>query len=145
MLGAGCAGCASEASFPPAASDAVRSADSLPQLTLTTDRDTLRRGERVVLTLTASHPGAPPLTLHFRTSQRYDFSLETAEGVLVWRWSAGRFFLQVLGEETLGPERPALVFRDSFAGSLPPGTYILRGTLTSTPPLSVSREITVRR
>ena len=41
-----------------------------------------------------------PVELEFSSGQRYDFAVRNATGV-VWRWSADRSFMQMLGTETI--------------------------------------------
>jgi len=38
-----------------------------------------------------------PMTLYYRTSQRYDLAVVNSEGQEVWRWSRDRTFAQVTG------------------------------------------------
>ncbi len=42
-----------------------------------------------------------PMTLYYRTSQRYDLAVVNSEGQEVWRWSRDRTFAQVTGEVPL--------------------------------------------
>ena len=43
-----------------------------------------------------------PMTLYYRTSQRYDLAVVNSEGQEVWRWSRDRAFAQVTEEVSLG-------------------------------------------
>lgn len=43
-----------------------------------------------------------PLTLYYRTSQRYDLAVVDSQGQEVWRWSRDRAFAQVTEEVPLG-------------------------------------------
>lgn len=78
-----------------------------------------------------------PITLNFTTSQRFDFSIYDSSGAEVWRWSADRYFLQVLGQLTLNPgESKAYsyshVFVNSSGGAMPVDTYTLKGEMVAT-------------
>jgi hypothetical protein len=66
-----------------------------------------------------------PRTLEFPTSQRYDFLILDGEGGEVYRWSAERSFLQVLGSETLHPGEEGLVWEETLMAPAAPGEYRL--------------------
>lgn len=53
--------------------------------------------------LHVTNTGEEPMELMFRTSQRYDFIVETPSGEAVWRWSDDMAFLQALSQDTLEP------------------------------------------
>lgn len=44
-----------------------------------------------------------PKTLQFSSSQRYDFDIITSEGEIIYRYSDGKSFLQVMKDVTLDP------------------------------------------
>lgn len=71
------------------------------------------------------------IRLTFSTSQRFDLTLQDSSGQVIWRWSEGRFFLQMIGEELLTPDIVALRFVATIAAPPKRGRYILRGLLTS--------------
>lgn len=64
------------------------------------------------------------------TGQRYDFELLAEGGPSLWRWSHGRGFIQMLGQETLAPGQ-RLEYREPIALPATPGRYRLVGVLTS--------------
>lgn len=73
-------------------------------VTLTTDRVYYRPGEPVVMRLVLRNVGTEPVTLFFPSSQRYDFVVRhITTGEVVWNWSFDRYFLFVMGAETLAP------------------------------------------
>jgi hypothetical protein len=73
-------------------------------VTLSTDRVYYRPGEPVVMRITVRNVGTEPVTLRFPSSQRYDFVVRhITTGEVVWQWSFNRYFLWVLGTETLEP------------------------------------------
>jgi len=113
-------------------------------VSLTTDKAIYAAGERIVMELIVFNRTAESLTFDFRDAQHYDFIIEDTEGNSVWRWAEGRLFIQVLGEETLGPGREEVVYTETHTGSLPPGGYKVTGSLISANrPLSASLTITI--
>ena len=57
--------------------------------------------EPVIMTLTVRNSAGRDLALTFPTAQRYDFIVRKGKQV-VWRWSEGMMFAQVIGRATLG-------------------------------------------
>ena len=105
---------------------------------------TFKTRESIPLELVVRYRGKNPLTLNFSTSQRYDFQIEK-EGKILWRWSQGRMFAQVVGQFDLSPELPEVRYRALFQGRLPPGQYKARGLLTTqSRPLSAATHITIQ-
>jgi hypothetical protein len=99
-------------------------------LELETELEVYDRYEPVRLTLTVTNRSRNPVTLRFPTSQRYDFRVRDSEGALLWRWSDGRAFAQVSGEEVLDAG-DTLTWSGTFEGTLGPGTYTGLGSLPS--------------
>jgi hypothetical protein len=58
------------------------------------------QGEPIRLAMTVAV--RDPMTLYYRTSQRYDLAVTNSEGQEVWRWSRDRTFAQVTEEVPLG-------------------------------------------
>ena len=126
----------------------VQTNDAMAELTfgvsLTTDKAIYAAGEGIVMELIVFNRTAESLTFDFRDAQHYDFIIEDTEGNSVWRWAEGRMFIQVLGEETLGPGREEVVYTGTYAGPLEPGDYKVIGALVSyNRPLSASLTITI--
>ncbi|MDQ7848931.1 MAG: BsuPI-related putative proteinase inhibitor [Armatimonadota bacterium] len=105
-------------------------------------------GEPVQAHLAARNGGRTPLRVEFASGQRFDLVVRQ-RGVLVWRWSHDRAFVQVLQEVTLRPGQ-ALTFEatwgqiDLQGRRVEPGTYELVGVflgrtsqagMLETPPL----------
>ena len=96
------------------------------------DRTAYGPGEPVRMTLVIENVSAETQRLSFRSGQRYDFVVEDSSGRQVWRWSADKFFILVLGEEAIAPGQ-RLVYReewdqrDESGDPLPGGTYAVRG------------------
>ncbi len=119
-------------------------AESTFGVSLTTDKAFYAPGESIAMELIVFNRSAESLTFDFRDAQHYDFVIEDAEGNSVWRWAEGRMFIQVLGEETLGPGREEVVYTETHAGPLQPGDYKVIGALISANrPLSASLTITI--
>jgi intracellular proteinase inhibitor BsuPI len=65
--------------------------------TLEVEDQTLSRGK--TFTLKVCNVTSGTVKRSFSSSQRYDFEV-SKDGEVVWRWSNGQFFTQVIGEET---------------------------------------------
>ena len=113
-------------------------------VSLTTDKASYAAGEPIVMELIVFNRVAQNLTFDFRNAQHYDFIIEDEEGNSVWGWAEGRMFAQVLGEETLGPGREEVVYTETHAEPLRPGSYKVIGALISANrPLSASLMVTI--
>ena len=99
-------------------------------VTLGADNAVYNSGDLIRITFEVFNNTAEPVSLDFRSSQRYDFVIEDQQQKEVWRWSAGRMFAQALGTETLGPNRPRLTYQETCADKMEPGTYTIQGLLT---------------
>ena len=88
---------------------------------------------RAIVTLRLSLDSSAPLKLVFPTSQDYDLALRDAEGKVLFRWSAGRVFLQVVREVVVDHELAfvAEVPLGTEAMPLPDGVYRLEGWLVA--------------
>lgn len=63
----------------------------------------------------------------------------------MWRWSDGRMFAMVLGEETLCPGKERLSYTVKYEGALSPGRYKITGLLVArNRPMSASLTVEVR-
>jgi len=98
---------------------------------LATDRLLYSRGEPVRLSLLKVNITSSPITLHYRTGQRFDFAA-FQEGREVWRWSATQIFPQVTGRVTLQPGETQNFHvtwnqRDNAGRLIEPGTVTIRG------------------
>jgi len=66
---------------------------------LTTFGAFFEQGEPIQLSITVAV--REPMTLYYRTSQRYDLAVINSQGEEVWRWSRDRAFAQVTAEVAL--------------------------------------------
>lgn len=92
-----------------------------------------KQGEQVRFTILVA--ASEPITLYYRTTQRYDVVVTDSEDKEVWRWSKDKSFGQVLEQVSLG-ENEWLTFdelwdqRDNDGQPVPAANY--RVTATST-------------
>ncbi len=83
-------------------------------------------GEPIQLAITVAV--RDPMTLYYRTSQRYDLAVINSQGQEVWRWSRERAFAQVTAEVAL-EAKEMLSFaetwdqRDNDGQQMPPDNY----------------------
>lgn len=135
------AACSNQPAIPQESRTAMP--DAQISVALATDKERYAPGEPIALTLTATNRAGQPVTLHFSSGQRYDFTIEDGAGRTVWRWAADKGFIQMLGEEALEPGG-ALAYRELFAGRLAPGTYRITGIVTTMGgELKATAEVTV--
>lgn len=94
-------------------------------VSLRTERDRYRVGERIPLTLTLHNETATPVTLRFPDTRTFDFRARRAEdGEVVWQWSWGYVFAEVLTEQTLAPGE-TLIITEFWEAAGPAGDYLL--------------------
>ena len=97
-------------------------------ISITTDKMNYSIGdELIIMTLKIFNYTEEDTVFHFNTSQRYDFVIEDEEGNEIWRWSEGRMFAQMLGEETLGPTNIEIIYSVKYKDKLSPGYYKITG------------------
>ncbi|MCS7252601.1 MAG: carboxypeptidase regulatory-like domain-containing protein [Armatimonadota bacterium] len=101
-------------------------------------------GEPVKMKLILRNRGNEPVKLSFRTGQRYDFIVRNMDGEVVWQWSHGKAFIQVLGEIELHPgEEKSFVEEwaqvDNNGNQVGAGEYEVEGIVTSDPAMSVAK------
>ena len=98
-------------------------------ISITTDKMSYSVGEPIMMTLKILNYTKEDIVFHFNTSQRYDFIIEDEEGSEIWRWSKERMFAMVLGEETLGPTNPEIIYTVEYKGKFSSGYYKVTGIL----------------
>jgi len=112
---------------------------------LTTDKVVYAAGQPIKMELCVFNRTDEKVALQFRSAQRFDFAIEDGARKKVWRWSEGRMFAQMLGQESLGPGRTQVVYNETYTGNLRGGTYKLTGTVTASDrPMSASVTVDVR-
>ena len=100
-------------------------------ISMMTDKMNYSVGEPIVMTLKIFNYTQEDITFHFNTGQRYDFIIEDEEGSKIWRWSQDMMFAMVLGEETLGPTNPEIIYTVEYKGKLNSGYYKVTGILVA--------------
>ncbi len=96
-------------------------------MSMTTDKMNYSVGEPITMMLKVFNYTEEEMTFHFNTSQRYDFIIEDEEGSKIWRWSEGKMFAQMLGEEILRPNNPEIIYATEYKGKLGSGCYKVTG------------------
>src|SRR5450756_2171987 len=76
---------------------------SIPDLgvSFTTDKLIYRVGTTITVKYTITNLTDKPLVLTFLSAQQYDWTITDAEGNLIYRWSDGRAFAQVITQLTI--------------------------------------------
>ena len=100
-------------------------------ISIMTDKMSYSIGEPVKMTLKVFNYTEEDLAFQFNTGQRYDFIIEDEEENEVWRWSQDMMFAMVLGEETLGPTNPEIIYTTEYRSKLNPGYYKITGILVA--------------
>ncbi len=98
--------------------------------TFIVNRTSFAVGEPVRLSLTKTNVTAAPVTITYRSSQRFDFIVTRAQRE-IWRWSAGRFFTFAIERVTLPPGQN-LVFAQTWNQTTNEGVPVRPGTFTVT-------------
>jgi LysM repeat protein len=132
---------------PPTRPSVTRTYDGI-RYTLSLNKGVYRLGEPIIIRLTKRNILSVPLTLTYRTSQRVDFQV-WRDNFLIWQWSSGRAFTQVVTTETLRPGEQR-VYRaewnqrsDSMLAR--PGTYRLVGWNLATPSIRLNLQFVISR
>ena len=100
-------------------------------ISMTTNKMSYTIGEPITMTLKIFNYTEEDVVFHFNTSQRYDFIIEDEKGNEIWCWSKDRMFAMVLGEETLGPTNPEIIFTIEYKDKLSSGFYKVTGILVA--------------
>lgn len=115
------------------------------KLVLTADKVFYARQEPITFILRVVNGTSNPVRLNFQTGQRFDVVMRDAKDQAVWRWSAGRLFTQMLGEETIPALGGELRFEATARGDFPSGVYTVTGLIQALEEtLSARTTITVR-
>lgn len=96
-------------------------------ISMLTDKMNYSVDEPITMTLKIFNYTEEEITFYFNNGQRYDFIIEDEEGSKIWRWSEGRMFAQMLGEEILGPTNTEVIYTEEYKGKLSPGYYKITG------------------
>lgn len=96
-------------------------------ISMLTDKMNYSVDEPITMTLKIFNYTEEEITFYFNNGQRYDFIIEDEEGSKIWRWSEGRMFAQMLGEEILGPTNTEVIYTEEYKDKLSPGYYKITG------------------
>lgn len=106
-----------------------------------TDQYQYRIGETVMMNLFKVNLTNRDVNLLYNTSQYYDFIVKKKEKQ-IWRWSEGKYFLQVIQQKVIGAGE---VYRVQEGWQIPeniePGIYKLEGRNLATPDLRLEIQI----
>ena len=105
---------------------------SAPEQSFTLSLDNLvyPAGASITARLTIRNTQAP-LTLTFPNGQRYDVVVRDAKGSVVYQWSRGKLFIQMVGTVVVNGEQTWLI---PFAAPDAAGKYTVEAWLASDPP-----------
>jgi len=110
--------------------------------------DVALKGRALVMRMTLENVAPGPIPLAFSTSKTWDAEVRDEEGRVLWRWSAGKLFLQVVRYLELSPGE-AITFRAEWEAPKP-GRYTVVGYFVghvgdlsgpTPPPLALEVEI----
>ena len=99
------------------------------KVVLIADKAIYAPGEPIMLTLRVINDSQKPISLSFSTAQRFDLLMQNQQGREVWRWSAGRFFAQILGKEVLKPSGGELLYHAKVEKKFPQGAYTVKAII----------------
>ncbi|MEE9270776.1 MAG: BsuPI-related putative proteinase inhibitor [Candidatus Krumholzibacteria bacterium] len=100
------------------------------EIAVATDKGVYAPNEPIRLEMVVRNRTDEVVVFEFSSGQRFDFVIVDEAGTVVWRWSADKAFITVLGEEQLAPGE-SLSYEERFEGALSPGTYTVLGMLVS--------------
>ena len=104
-------------------------------MTLSLDRAIYASADAPTLTarLTIRNAASSPVSLTFLSGQIYDLEIRNDKGDVVYRWSAGKVFPQIVFEDVVDDEKDYWIAAP-LAG-LPVGNYLARAWLAVDGPL----------
>ena len=131
---------------PPSVRPVVTRTFDGVQFTLSLNKSVYGIGEPIVMRLRKKNILTVPLTLTYRTSQKYDFRV-TRDDRLIWQWSQGRFFTQAITTDRFQPGEEKIYREvwDQRTDSIitRPGLYRLTGWNLATPGIRLSLDFRI--
>lgn len=110
-----------------------------------TDQYRYNRGETVLMNLFKVNLTSRDVNLLYNTTQYYDFAVKQ-DKKQIWRWSEGKYFLQVIQQKVIGAGE---VYRVEEKWQIPenikPGIYILEGRNLANSDLILEIQIEILR
>jgi len=86
-------------------------------------------GGSITVSVRVVNEGSEPVRLNFSTTQRFEILVQDRQGRVVWRWSHGKYFSQVLGKEVLKAPGGELLYRATVEGRFFPGIYQIKAII----------------
>ncbi len=111
-------------------------ADGGVTVTVSSARPASTPGVPIDFTVTVTNTTAAPVTLSFSTGQMFDVVVSSPNGIMVWQWSRGKLFAQVLTSRTLAAGE-SITFaaqwnsRTENGLAAVTGVYVVTATLTA--------------
>lgn len=102
------------------------------------DKKVYKRGEKIKLTIKARNDGQRPVILPLPTAKQYDFTVRNKDGEMVWQWSNGKFFINML-QSMIFALREEKVYtqdwnmKDNSGRTVPAGIYTIEGFVATNP------------
>ena len=145
MVSAGCGnGGASPDAAPGAPEEGLDPSEGI-HFRVGIDQGTYGPGETIRVRMEVANVLEEERALFFRTGQRYDLVLLTAEGEEIHRWSEDRSFTQALARVELLPGSEPVVWEESLQAPNIPGSYRVEAVvvadwmdLSATVPVEIS-------
>ena len=119
----------SEIGAAPSPNDGATGVSGGLWLTLSHGPEGAAAGETIEFTIALANPNAEEAIVDFPDGQRFDFEVLRGD-VSEWRWASDLFFAQMLGRERVAPGG-SIEWSGRREGGLPAGSYLVRGTLTT--------------
>ena len=102
------------------------------------DKKVYKRGEKIKLTIKARNDGKRPVILPLPTAKQYDFTVRNKDGEMVWQWSNGKFFINML-QSMIFALREEKVYthtwnmKDNSGKTVPAGVYTIEAFIATNP------------
>ncbi|RLF52925.1 MAG: hypothetical protein DRN19_00105 [Thermoplasmata archaeon] len=101
-------------------------------VSVTLDRYNVSVNETVNISVSVTNIDDRLINLTFPTAKTGDFSIVDPDGTEVYRWSEGKYFIQVITTLTIKPKETITLLTDEWKPSIE-GTYTIRAWLETTP------------
>jgi len=126
-------GCGKDSSQTGSASQPKKSVEKSvfindTKMTLSILKGKFSQSEIIPLRLRLTNTSDQKITLHFPSSQKFDFSVKDKDGNEIWRWSANKSYAMSLTTLEIKPGEHQDFFAKIEAGVLKSGSYSVEGT-----------------
>ncbi len=99
---------------------------------VTLDRYNVSLNETVNISVSVTNIGNQSINLTFPTAKTGDFSIIDSDGTEIYRWSEGKYFIQVITTLTIKPKETVILLTNEWKPSIE-GTYTIRAWLETVP------------